>query len=211
MKKTTIILLSIFFLSFSDTNIYAQDYKHTLNAGGGISLVGVSLKTVLEISKIIDNLDVDTIVQDAVYSSMPAIGGSYGYMINELFSVGIASSYQTFNINNDVVGYSLDIKRTNFALRGLIHYGKSEKIDMYSGIRLGLTNWKGGVDIKGTTADPTVKQTVSDLNDYFTKIKFAPQLIVFGIRGYFINNVGAFAEIAIGPSAFLFGGLTFRI
>jgi len=208
MKKSAIILLAILFFSFSSANIYAQDYKSTVTAGAGFSLVGTVLKALVVASD--DGTSTTSSLKDAGYRSIPALQVSYGFMLSERISVGVAGSHQYFNIDNTSSDEFIHVKRTNFAIRGLIHYGSGDKIDMYSGVRLGATNWSTDFYIKGADDDPTVEQVNDEITKRLSGTKFAPQLIAFGIRGYFTDNIGAFAEVAVGPPAYLSAGVNFR-
>lgn len=206
MKKTSIILMAIAFLSFSSANIYAQDYKHTVTAGAGFSLIGTLFKAITYSP---DATSTGTSFDDSGYSTIPAIQLSYGFMVSDRISVGAAGSHQYFNFDNDATNEYVHIKRSNFAIRGLIHYGSSSKIDMYSGVRLGATIWKSEVKFDDQ-GDPTAKQFNDLISEKLSGTKFAPQLIAFGLRGYFTDNIGAFAELAIGPPAYLSAGVNFR-
>jgi len=208
MKKITIILLAILVFSFSSANIYAQDYKHTVTAGAGISLVGTVLKAVVVSAT--DNSTTSASMKNSGYSSIPALQVSYGYMVSKRISVGAAFSHQFFNIDDDISGEFVHVKRTNFAVRGLIHYGGGSKIDMYSGVRLGMTNWNTDLKFNAPDDDPTVTQFNDVISERLSGMKFAPQLIAFGIRGYFTDNIGAFAELAFGPPSYLSAGVNFR-
>ncbi|NJO69913.1 MAG: hypothetical protein HC830_12085 [Bacteroidetes bacterium] len=55
--------------------------------------------------------------------------------------------------------YRTKINRLNVAARALFHYGNSGKIDMYSGLRLGYTNWGVSTNSKDPdyVADDVVK------------------------------------------------------
>ncbi|MCD4793750.1 MAG: hypothetical protein K8R54_10975 [Bacteroidales bacterium] len=55
--------------------------------------------------------------------------------------------------------------------------------------------------------DPTIHIIEDSKYSNFT---FSPQLIAFGIRGYFTDNIGAHIEFAIGSPYFLAGGINFR-
>jgi len=209
MKKSAIILLAIMFFSFSSANLYAQDYKHTVTAGAGFSLVGTVLKA-LRVASTTGTTTSTSNLDDAGYSSIPALQVSYGFMLSERFSVGVAGSHQYFNIDNTTSDEYIHVKRSNLAIRALIHYGSSDRIDMYSGVRLGATMWNTDFKINGTEDDPTVKQVNDEIKKRLSGTKFAPQLIAFGLRGYFTDNIGAFAELAIGPPAYLSAGVNFR-
>ena len=189
MKKQVITLTVILF--FSVSGIFAQDYKSTISADAGVSLVGRFFNAVVNL---------DTI---SGYSATPAMQLSYDYMITDFLSAGAAVSFQQFKFSDTDGMFA--IRRMNFATRALFHYGKSDKLDMYSGVRLGMTNWGYKIDV--ASDDPTL----TALQDSkFAGFGFAPQLIAFGIRGYFTDNIGANLEFAVGAPYYMSGGISYR-
>ena len=190
MKK--ILIITVAAILFASTNSYAQDYKSTVSADAGISLVGRLISLVV---------NVDTV---GGYSSVPVMQFSYDYMITDFLSAGVAGSYQQYKFSDN--SGKIVLKRMNFALRALFHYGKSDKLDMYSGVRLGMTNW--GFDYDVPESDPTLDALQGSTN--LTGFHFSPQLVAFGIRGYFTDNIGANLEFAIGAPYYMMGGVNYR-
>jgi len=188
-KQITITVLAIFIVA---SGAFAQDYKSTVSADAGISLVGRVISLVVNI----DTLD--------GYSTIPVMQLTYDYMVTDFLSAGAAGSYQQYKFS-DTNG-NIIIKRMNFALRALFHYGNSDKLDMYSGIRLGMTNW--GFDYDVPTGDPTLEALQG--SNSLTGFHFSPQLVAFGVRGYFTDNIGANLEFAIGAPYYMMGGVNFR-
>lgn len=202
MKKNVIILLAILFLGFSSSKIYAQDYKSTAGIDVGLSALGGVLKAIMKS---------DTIPNGVSYKTIPVLQFTYEYMVAKKISVGVAASHQYYKAQDDNTSDYAKITRSNFAIRGLFHYGNSDKLDMYSGIRLGLTKW--GVDYKITLdeTDPTVEQFQREAEDYINgTYVFAPQLVAFGMRYYFTDNIGAHGEFSIGSPYFISAGVNFR-
>ncbi|MCD6557194.1 MAG: hypothetical protein J7K64_08385 [Bacteroidales bacterium] len=188
-KRITITVLAIFIVASS---AFAQDYKSTVSADAGISLVGRVISLVVNI---------DTL---GGYSTIPVMQLSYDYMVTDFLSAGVAGSYQQYKFS-DANG-KIVVKRMNFALRALFHYGNSDKLDMYSGIRLGMTNW--GFDYDVPTDDPTLEALQG--SNSLTGFHFSPQLVAFGVRGYFTDNIGANLEFAIGSPYYMMGGVNYR-
>ncbi len=209
MKKITIILIAILFFSFSFVDTYAQDYKSTVSVGAGSSLLGLTLKG-LALKDIKDGTTSQSDIQNSTYKSVPVLQLSYDLMLAKIFSIGVAGSYQHFNFDNKSSDEYLHVKRSNVAIRGLFHYGNGKRIDMYSGVRLGATIWNTDFKIKDIDTDPTLKELKKEIDDKLSGIVFAPQLVAFGFRGYFTNNIGVFAELSVGAPAFLTAGLNFR-
>ncbi|MEY4903422.1 MAG: hypothetical protein RLZZ292_1237 [Bacteroidota bacterium] len=171
----------------------------------------------------IKGLDKATLHSTATYQI------AYDHAINPRFSLGVAVSKQktTFVLQSTTVtiGVSplidslLNLKgqnsftgsakvttnRTNLALRGLIHYG-TDYLDMYSGARLGISVWNGAfqTDISGLR--------VTDISKKL-RVKgafFAPQIILFGLRGYVTDHIGLGVELAVGSSYFAATQLNYR-
>ncbi len=198
MKKVLIFIIAISVLNLSNNSIFAQEYKSTVGIDAGVSIVGVAIRAVA--------YSEGKTASDYKYSSTPVLQLTYGYMLTKNISVGVAGSHQEYKFSIPDGSVAAEIKRSNFAIRGLFHYGSSDRIDMYSGVRLGYTIW--GTDVK--TTDPTLKPTLKTLEKNYLGKRFAAQLVAFGIRGYFTKNIGAHAEFSIGSPYYLVAGLNFR-
>ncbi len=188
MKK---IMITAFAALLLTSTSFAQDYKSTVSANVGVSLVGRLISAVVNVDSL------------SGYNATPAMQLSYDYMVTDFLSAGGAFSFQQFKFS-DTEG-SFAIKRMNFAVRALFHYGKSDKLDMYSGVRLGMTNWGYKIDV--ATDDPTLTALQDSKLSGFG---FAPQLVAFGIRGYFTDHIGANVEFAIGAPYYMTGGVNYR-
>lgn len=206
MKK--VLLLCAFALVFTlNTNsLSAQngDYKSNIYVGAGFSLVGGLFDAVGSGS-----------TGEVTTKSLPAIQLNYDYALTSKISAGLGFSYQGFsadvanytflNDSFDIVteNFSATLRRTNVALRVMFHYGNAEKLDMYSGIRLGMTGWSSKID----SSDPN-----NDFfGDAFSGWGFAPQVVPFGMRFYVTDNIGLSLETAIGAPHFLSVGANYRL
>ncbi|MCB0572200.1 MAG: hypothetical protein KDC66_20680 [Phaeodactylibacter sp.] len=192
MKKA---ILSAVFLSgiFTVATAQTQPGESVISANAGFSLVGALFSLA----------DIDA---DVKSSAPPAVQLNYDYAINELFSLGGGLSYQRFKLaytdyGDDMEDFDVQLSRFNVALRGLFHYGAQEQVDMYSGIRLGLSNWSADVGTSNPDFEPPKGNGIS----------VAPQLILFGIRGYLTDGLGINAELAVGGPHFFAIGLSYRI
>lgn len=186
MKK--LFLLSLLALILSNA-VHAQNetYKSTICVNGGFSLVGT----------IISAANGET-------SSVPAIQVTYDYGLEKWFSLGAAVSYQSMKIDyTDMTygNYKTSLDRLNVALRALFHYANSGKADLYSGLRLGYTNW----NVSSTSTDPDY-----DPNSVFKGGGFAPQVILVGFRGYFTDHIGLNSELTVGAPHYFSIGLNYR-
>ncbi|NOZ35777.1 MAG: hypothetical protein GXO80_10825 [Chlorobi bacterium] len=190
MRKRVII--TFFAILFAASSAFAQDYKSTATADIGVSLVGRLISLVVNVDSL------------GGYSTVPVMQLSYDYMVTDFLSAGVAGAYQQYKFSDNTG--KIVLKRMNFALRALFHYGKSDKLDMYSGIRLGMTNW--GLNYDVTNTDPTLAALEGD--NSLTGFHFSPQLVAFGIRGYFTDHIGANVEFAIGAPYYMTGGVNYR-
>lgn len=184
------LLLAAFLMLGLSGIINAQNetFKNTICVNGGFSLVG----------SIISAANGQT-------SSVPAIQFTYDRGLSSFFSLGAAASYQGMKIDySDITygDYKTTISRLNVACRALFHYANSGKLDMYSGLRLGYTNW----GVSTTSKDPDY---VAD--DVVKGGGFAPQVILFGIRGYFTDHIGLNFEVGVGAPHYTSIGLAYRL
>jgi hypothetical protein len=205
MKKVILSFLIAILLVGSS---FGQDDvpKHNINLNLGSSLIPVTLKLVASVDNTI------------ISHSSPSFAITYDYSFTNRISAGVAVSQEragleysnhVFIQDVDNVPYSFRVNmiRTNGSIRGLFHYKNTEKIDLFSGLRLGLTNYR--VDLQANTE---IKWFVID-KDFAYKQGYlvSYQLVVFGIRGYFTRNIGANVELSVGAPYFISGGLSFRI
>jgi hypothetical protein len=202
--KTKLILISLVLMTLSYSSAFSQEkvFRSTISLGVGQSMVK-TLSDIFLNDNTFDSTGLD-------FSSIPALYGNYDFHVNEWFSVGAAGSYQSFKLEETTTSEYVKINRTNIGIRGLFHYGKSDKLDLYSGVRLSTTMWKLSSNITG---DPTVDEFIDDLNSskFFDKaVVIAPQIIAFGIKGYFTDMFGAHMEFSIGSPYYLSGGVNFR-
>ncbi len=202
MKK--IILLPIIaLLCFSVNNTMAQgDHSNALTVNAGFSLVGN-----------IFSLPDATGAGDIGSYSTPAFQIGYDHFMIDWFSLGAAVSFQQMGIKYEsyvdtdgtIVDGELKIIRMNFAARALFHYVNRDRLDLFSGLRLGFTNWNISEDF--TTNDGSY-----DYGDVFnfSGTNFSPQVILFGVRGYFTDNFGANMELCAGAPYYFSLGLNYK-
>lgn len=179
-----------------------KDYKSTICVNTGFSLVGA----ILDASNTLNSVATD----EPKSSSIPALQVTYDYGVAKWFSMGAAFSYQM--MKSDITDYDQDmntftytdkINRMNVAVRMLFHYANANKVDLYSGVRLGLTNWSFSTDNTDNTYD---------VGDYWgLNNNFAPQLILFGVRGYFTDHFGINSELCVGAPHYFSIGLNYRM
>lgn len=194
--KTKLIAFAIALtvITVVQVNAQSETHKSTVTLNMGCSLIGNIL-----------NEDYPHKDYDFESSSIPLIQATYDFAIVDWFSVGVAAScqiaegkYNDYGVNNE--NFKTTFYRSNFAVRGLFHYGKSEMFDMYSGVRFGYTNWSYKTDYVGDDYD----------GEQDGHMISAAQLVLFGIRGYFFKNYGANIEFAVGSPYFMSVGFNYR-
>lgn len=201
MKKLlSVLLVSIFVLGISSKS-FSQNMEHrsTISANYGFSLIGTIVQTA------VDESQADS--YEGSYTHIPALQLNYDFAVLKFLSVGAAVSYESFNASGtfveDGVTYkvSAGISLLNASARALFHYGNSGRFDMYSGLRLGYE----------------IANPYSSVSDGYTNYStpklpsfFAPQVVLFGFRGYFTDHFGASAELAIGFPHMFTMGLNYR-
>ncbi len=192
-------LSALIFLFALATGVYAQneDHKITLGLNTGFSLIG----NIIDASASTSGGSIENF-------SLPAFQGTVDYGVEKWISVGVAVSYQKLGTRyTDYNGTNIDeettANRLNFAIRPLFHYANSGRLDLYSGVRLGWTNWS----FKTTIDD----QDYNEEDIISANSNFAPQLILFGMRGFITENIGANFEFAVGAPHYFTIGLSYRL
>ncbi|HTA83315.1 MAG TPA: hypothetical protein VK783_10290 [Bacteroidia bacterium] len=154
-------------------------------------------------------------------------GGSIDFGISNLFSIGIAASYQDETLvwileNNSFPGTpssypnSDKISRTNIALRFLYHFPvKSKIIDMYTGIRPGMSFWHdtpspNNIPFGFSGPNGTGTPIPSTFIENSTMQVFSFQAL-FGAQVCVSNLVGVHVNIGIGSPYLAECGITVRI
>ncbi len=200
LKRSASLIAVVLCMALISIRAQAQNdsTRNTICINTGASMAGLIVKTF--------NYD-DSISTDAHL----AIQANYDYCIKKWFSLGLAASYQQFGLtysNAEVLrdkygvldgSVSATLTRANVAARVLFHYGNSGRIDMYSGARIGVTKWSLEADVLEPFQGPKIKYMM-----------FAPQLVLFGFRGYFTEHLGANTELCIGAPHYISAGLNCR-
>jgi hypothetical protein len=145
-------------------------------------------------------------------SSIGPLGGRVEYMISDKLGIGVDFIYKNSNFSwfqtDSATAISEAHKLTTTRLRPQLRFNlhmpsSNESLDTYFGFGIGLNIRKANYLING------VSQT-SDLPlPNFALIPFSARA-AFGIRYFFIPNLGANVEIGIG-GPIISGGLTVKI
>jgi len=203
MKKLfTILLISIFVLGISNKSFSQNmDHRSTISANVGVSLIATILEAAIA-------TDENGASREGI-THIPAVQFNYDFAVLKFLTVGGGISYESISLTGtgtdaNGVTYTANVSASvmNFAARALFHYANSGRLDLYSGVRMGY-------EVAGFSAsitDGTESAYTPPANYGF----MAPQLVLFGFRGYFTDNFGASAELAIGWPHFFTVGLNYR-
>ena len=217
IMKTLCNLLSITMLVLLSFNVQAQNqnYPSTFSLNIGESLVG-SLWHTLD-GEYTDLGEFDRVSLQATHK--PALQLNYDQRIANWFSLGVAASRQDFGLdglsiadtdeNEPTVTREVDInfRRANISVRPLFHYANKNRVDLYSGLRVGYSFWIADVAVK-ESRDEVIEEEVRAALPQISGISL--QLIPFGMRFYITENLGLNGELAIGSPHFISGGLSYR-
>lgn len=198
MKK---ILLGLGVVALlSTTSVQAQNEKGqmAISVGAGQSLLG-SIYNSAEF----ENVKV-----------IPVINGMFDFAVSDVVSMGIGLSYQS--ISTDVNSFYLDpttntyidetvtesLNKLNVGVRMNFHYARGiDGLDMFSGFRLGYTNW----GVSSTSSDPNYVESVS------FNMPFALQLVPVAVRYYFTDMIGIHLETGIIGPYMIAGGISLKM
>ena len=103
-----------------------------INASVGYSLVGLIFLATLDAAQIGD--------PSVSGGGTPVINGMVDYAVTDVFTIGLAGSYQTYTIrftDNDRQKW----RCLNIGARPLFHFGTNDNIDIYAGARISVTAW----------------------------------------------------------------------
>lgn len=144
--------------------------------------------------------------------SVPTIAITFDHSLTDNFSLGFAGAYQSVtgeftntyfdeNFNSQTETAKTSISRINIAIRPLFHYGNSDKLDMYSGLRVGYL-------IRNVTVESDDPNGV--FLDDLDGNRFALGLVPFGFRYFFSDNLGINMDLQIGTPYVVSGGVAFQ-
>ncbi|MFN8345878.1 MAG: hypothetical protein U0X91_12775 [Spirosomataceae bacterium] len=220
----------VFFLTFS---LFAfcsaaqnEEYRNVISVQSGVSLFS-PFRGTLTASQ--ESSDTTVSFSSGTARNFPQLNLAYDYGVNQWFSIGGAVSYNKVSLDLNDVKYkktenlgnvTLGVSRVTLGARALFHYGNANRIDMYSGVRLGIGIW--AVSANSSLADSKLDEVFKEaggggiwrtllgnkLGGGFAMPQV--QLIAFGLRGYITENIGLNGELALGSPYFLSAGINFR-
>jgi hypothetical protein len=202
----TILLLN----SFVSISAQVNTYEVVLSGGTGYSLSNLSLKSATNLG--LKEAGLDSRVQTTLL-----VNGMLDVCVVKRLSVGLAYSHKVFywsDVFQDTIqgvpalaSVNVNIQKRNYALRCLYHFGNSENFEFYSGLRVGFTYWKFGIDAEGEVA------TYGTPSSKFSVPASYPSIQAIGGFRHYIGRVfGWFGEVGFGTSPYFCSvGLNVRI
>ena len=212
-------LLKTLILVLISVSAFAQDQEQKVTVGfhAGFSIVGSLVKNIADSNNGNSEENVDA-------NATPALQLTADYSISKLFSLGVAVSHQIVSINtrdfifNDpnngmerIATFQTKFRRSQIALRPLFHYGNTENLDLYSGLRIGWLT-RGFSEFEGEDAEGLSEEifnTDSVINPLVGG-RFSFSITAFGMRYFFNENIGAGFEINLGAPYIANVGLSAR-
>lgn len=201
------IITGLTFFIFIAFQVQAQEQiqqKHQLQLHAGLSWIGVFVNIANDVN----------VVEDIDISATPSFYLSYDNRIYERVSLGAAVAYQRINAFYNNYQYEQDgqtitedfgskLTRLNFSVRALYWYQLSQSLRLYSGIRLGISNWSSDTNVGDPNFSP----------DRFINLALgatvAPQLILLGGNFPLSTHWKLGGELAVGAPYFISGGVTY--
>lgn len=224
MKKSLIIF---HFLLFAFGAIAQnQDYQNVVSVQSGVSLFSPFRGTITGSQ---ESSDTTVSFSSGNASNFPQINIAYDRGINKWFSIGGAVSYNKGSMDLKNVVYKktenlgdvkLNVSRITIGARALFHYGNANRVDMYSGVRLGVGIW--GVNASSSAVDGKLDEVFNEaggsgiwrtvLGNKLRGGFVMPQVqvILFGLRGYITESIGLNGELAVGSPYFASIGINYR-
>lgn len=204
MKKQ--ILLLITGLSVFTGSIQAQNEKGQavfgLNAGFGAAKAYIVARLIDDVSN-----------QNATATGGPAIVLGADYGLHKRFSLGVqiatqgikgtVTDHNFVDATNTVITEDFDFtaRRSHISLVPKFHYlVDNDKVDLYSGLRLGRVMWK--------TTNESKDPNFTELDDLSRN---SIGLVAFGAKFYFTENLGANVELNFGPPYFFTFGVAYKL
>jgi opacity protein-like surface antigen len=201
MKKS-LVFTAVACLFALNSQAQNADYRNTISAHTGFNSWQIAAR--------LDNV-FNNNVESAVGVSLtatPTFALGYDRAINNWFSLGGSVSYNqghfkadqiTATINEQRYEGSIDYRRsrTNLGVRAMFHYANSGRIDLYSGVRLGVNINRNKVQLDSEQfPDEDVVEQLTGFG--FNGFRPTFQVVPIGFRGYVTPNLGIGLETSIG-------------
>ena len=210
MKKTFFGAAALALAALT-TPVMAQneDYPNVISATAGLNL--------LQLVATLDDID-ENASSNLKIRGTASYGLTYDHAINKWFSIGLGGAYNYFSLKGEVVTiekedgttYSgpvkLALSRTNIGVRPLFHYVNGGRLDMYSGLRVGVNVWGVTLDADEGLLPEDVSNRARDAG-----VGLGMQFIPLGLRWYATPNLGFGFETGIGAPHYAALQLNYRM
>jgi outer membrane protein W len=151
----------------------------------------------------------DTRKLSSVIQRKPVLNLSFDYLFTNRFSVGCLFAFHTIDVttkdSNHMPFEKGTVGRLYLGFRGLWHYGKNEKIDIYSGFKIGRVQF--------STSNIEAVHTTSEQSELFAnnnRSRLAVGFVPIGARFFVMNKFGINLETSIGAPTYLSAGINYR-
>jgi opacity protein-like surface antigen len=219
MKKT-VVLLAFCCACLSQLQAQNLDYRSNISATAGLNL--------WQLGSRLDNLIEGDSVIGFYANATPTFALNYDYALQRWFSLGLNVTYNRLKAGADQVGVTVNdkryegevgvnIRRTNIGLRGLFHYVNNDRVDVYSGLRVGANIVRTGLiaETDDIPREELLKGLLGNSLDWalgrnFSSVRPSFQVIPIGIRTYITPNIGIGIETAIGVTYYAAANLNVR-
>jgi hypothetical protein len=202
MKIMRFFLSTMFLTIFLAQSASAQneDYRHVVSVNAGLNIFQV-----LGAAQFVPLNDVQ--FSNAKGYGSPTFQFSYDYGFKKWFSLGFAfannrfgAKYSNLVIANETIGdLNMKYTRNTFTSRVLFHYGNHDRLDMYSGLRLGVSLWNSKPSKDITDAQATALFESGGIGSARGKgVLPHVGMTLFGLRYYVTENLGIGFESNIG-------------
>jgi len=145
-------------------------------------------------------------VENKIKSPVVSVGADF--LPGRRFSIGLLAAYQQINVTLDDTLNTFreegNIHRFYAGFRGLWHYGKGERVDLYSGFKLGVVRFSSGA-ITG----PDANNSVLEANN--NRTRYSLGIIPIGARINVTNELGLQVQMSIGAPTFVSAGVCYKI
>ncbi|WKN42506.1 hypothetical protein [Tunicatimonas pelagia] len=175
-------------------------HPHQVRGNIGFSTSGI-LSGIVNYFQIIDGVNI---------RRNPVISATYLFQPTRRAAIGGTIAHQNFSVtyrdpdNSSARQYGLRANRFYLGATGLLYIVYQANFRMYSGARLGFSNWNVNSDV-GFPSD-----VVDRVINFALGGTFAPQLIILGGESYVTEHVGFQGELAIGAPHLLSFGACYR-
>ncbi len=219
ISKNCLVVLAILAVSSS---AFAQNeaYKNTVSASVGLHLLSFIGGNDVDINANDSNAQLS--IGSVKATAVPSLQLAYDHGFKKWFSLGAGVTYGKIGIKTTDFDFKSDsnfvkgdvnfgISRTTIQIRPLFHYANTDRLDLYSGIRVGLSIWSLGVsgDFEGKFED--VDEQI-DLPGGLRGSVALPnvQVTLLGLRGYLTENIAAGFELNIGSPYYASAQVAYR-